>query len=723
MLTPTLNLPTITQEVALNTIRFNRAFTEFENRISAFGHRMTNLGIATSLALSIPMQVIGGVLTKRFVDLDEAVTAAFSKIQGAGKGVKQALWEAADSMSRVTSTSSVDLAGGLKELIASGYSARDAIAALDTVNKFAIAGEQDMTKATGTLITVMSSLGLRTGDTAKDMETMRSIASVLVKAADATRVGVEEFATALSHKALTAMKTVNMSLEEGVAILMAYAQRGIEGARAGEYLNVMLRDLQTIALKNSDTWRAWGLEVYDTTGKLKPVADILGMLEQRFAGASDEQLRMSLTQLKFKDKSIAATLALIGASKEVQNFTNVLRGAGTILDDTYKVRMESLKNQFGITRNIIASVGQSIMTTMAPALIGLNQWIRQTATAWFAMSEQHKKVTIGFMVFTAILGPSLILLGAVIRSVGVLGQVFYYLSSAVLQAAYNVLAFTIVHGAQFVMSLIRGIGFLWQTYRMFGLMATMLQVLQLAHIRTAVTAIAAWLAELGPIALLVIAIDSLIYKITGKDGVMWAFEGLKALGQKVLAGVNEIGKEAMDQLGSSMEGAMDAMIKKMESFGEATNNVTNGVTQLRAALAATASVGGFATGIGALGAGGALGALAGNPMSDMGGFDQADFKKMMDDAKNEFDASLLGGEEKKKGGDHAREGYSGVQYGTAEEYKARVGGYDNQMMRIAQQQLNATTRTNQKVADAAEILKRIESQGAKAPRLKASNLF
>lgn len=144
MLTPTLSLPTITQEVALNTIRFNRAFTEFENRISAFGHRMTNLGIATSLALSIPMQVIGGVMIKRFVDLDEAVTAAFSKIQGAGKGVKQALWEAADAMSRTTATSSVDLAGGLKELIASGYSARDAIAALGTVNKFAVADRKSV---------------------------------------------------------------------------------------------------------------------------------------------------------------------------------------------------------------------------------------------------------------------------------------------------------------------------------------------------------------------------------------------------------------------------------------------------------------------------------------------------------------------------------------------------------------------------------------------------
>lgn len=725
MLTPTLSLPTITQEVALNTIRFNRAFTEFENRISAFGHRMTNLGIATSLALSIPMQVIGGVMIKRFIDLDEAVTAAFSKIQGAGKGVKQALWEAADAMSRTTATSSVDLAGGLKELIASGYSARDAIAALGTVNKFAVAGEIDMAKASGTLISVMSALGLRTGETTKDMEEMYRISAVMVKAADATRVGVNEFAEALTHKALTAMKTVNMSLEEGVAILMAYAQRGIEGARAGEYLNIMLRDMQTIALKNADVWRAWGLEVYDATGKMKPVAEILSMLEKRFAGASDEQLRMSLTQLKFKDKSIAATLALLGASNEIQNFTNVLKGAGTILDDTYKTRMESLKNQFSITSNIIRSVGNDIVSVLTPSLIGLNIWVRQLAEGWFKMSDHQKKVIIGWFALAAVGGPLLIALGVIIRSVGVLGSVFFTVAGAIMRAVVAIVVFTVTNGYTLIASLAQTAVKLYNVVRIFGLYAGWLALLQVAHLRTAMSAAIAWLAELGPLALVIAAVDLLIYLLTGRDGVMWAFYGIQKAAEWAWNKIGELGQDAMERVGQSMDSMMSKIMDSMEGLMNSLEQVSNGLAQLRAVSISTMGAFGIATGVAAFGVNSAFAAMTQDPFASMQGFNLADYKKMMEDALGDsFDSSLLEGEDKKrKKQNQPREGYTGLQYGTAEEYKARVGGYDNQMVHLAQQQLAATVQTGKKQAEAVDILKRLEQQNGRAPRLKATSLF
>ena len=54
----------------------------------------------------------------------------------------------------------------------------------------------------------------------------------------------------LQTKSGSALKVTNKSIEEGVAVLSAFADRGVKGAEAGEKLNQLLRDTTRAVAKN-----------------------------------------------------------------------------------------------------------------------------------------------------------------------------------------------------------------------------------------------------------------------------------------------------------------------------------------------------------------------------------------------------------------------------------------------------------------------------------------
>src|SRR5690606_19776767 len=136
---------------------------------------------------------------------------------------------------------------------------------------------------------------------------------------------VEQFAESLTNRAAAALRTVNKDVEEGVAVLAAFADQGTKGASAGEQFSIVLRDLQTRARTNADVFQTFGVEVFNATGNMNNLADIMGDLENLLDGMSDKQQRAALAMLGFQDRSIGAMLALIGTSDAIRNYESELR--------------------------------------------------------------------------------------------------------------------------------------------------------------------------------------------------------------------------------------------------------------------------------------------------------------------------------------------------------------------------------------------------------------
>src|SRR5690625_572729 len=237
-------------------------------------------------------------------------------------------------------------------LAAAGYDAEQSISLLPRVAEFAKAGAFDLARATDLLTDAQSALGMTMrDDVAANMENTIRLSDVLLKANTVANSSVEQFSEALTNKAGNALRLVNKEVEEGVAVLAAFADQGVKGAGAGEWLNIVLRDLQRAAINNREAMDELGISVFDAEGNLRNIADIIESLEGALAGMSDEETRMALMFAGFQDRSVSAIMSLIGMSDAIRDYEAALRDAGGTTDDIVKKQMEAAKEQIGSSRN------------------------------------------------------------------------------------------------------------------------------------------------------------------------------------------------------------------------------------------------------------------------------------------------------------------------------------------------------------------------------------
>lgn len=287
-------------------------------------HALFGLAIAAGVAL-VKMVALGESLTQgmqQSLAIMGPVTAKMRKL----------MRETAIEVARTTITSARQAADAYFFLASAGLNAAQALAALPVVAKFAQAGMFDMATATDLLTDAQSALGLTVQDAEQNMKNMARVGDVLVKANTLANASVRQFSEALTTKAAAAMKMYGISVEEGVAVLAAFADQGIKGAQAGTAFQIVLRDLQTKTIQNTKAFEEQGIAVFTSTGAMRSFGDIFKDFESNMDGMSAKMKKTTLLQLGFTDKSIAFSQALVGASENMRQWTAGLFKAGDAIN-------------------------------------------------------------------------------------------------------------------------------------------------------------------------------------------------------------------------------------------------------------------------------------------------------------------------------------------------------------------------------------------------------
>ena len=323
--------------------------------------------VASLARLGAGAAIFGGLTVKSFADFDDAMTQSTAIMGNISDQMKNEMSAAARQMARTTTFSATEAAKSFYFLASAGLDAKSSIMALPKVAKFAQAGMFDMALATDLLTDAQSALGLtiRT-DAVANMQNMVKVSDVLVKANTLANASVEQFSTALTNKAGAAMKAVGMDIEEGVAVLAAFADQGIKSEEAGTQFSIVLRDLQTKALNNSEAFKAAGIAVFDSSGELRNMGDIIADVEGALAGQSDATKKATLIQLGFTDRSIASMLALIGTSDAIKGYEEQLRLASGTTEEVAAKQLTSLSAQLKLAKNNLNDVAIMIGEKLAP---------------------------------------------------------------------------------------------------------------------------------------------------------------------------------------------------------------------------------------------------------------------------------------------------------------------------------------------------------------------
>ena len=307
--------------------------------------------------------------TREFIEFEDKLNQSLA-IMKTTEEQQIAMGRSARQVAIETRVSADESAEAFFFLASAGLDAEQSIQALPQVAKFAQAGMFDMALATDLATDSQSALGLTVKDAQQNLENLTRVTDVLVKANTLANASVQQFSEALTNKAGASLKVANKSIEEGVAVLSAFADRGVKGAEAGEKLNQLLRDIPRATAKNKEEFAKLNLQMFDSEGKLLNVADLVENLDSVLSPMSDELKASTLDQLGLNRGVADAVKILSGAGNQIREYESALNDAGGTTQDVADKQVTSLQGQIDILSSKFTEVGLVLIDSLKPALEG-----------------------------------------------------------------------------------------------------------------------------------------------------------------------------------------------------------------------------------------------------------------------------------------------------------------------------------------------------------------
>lgn len=402
---------------------------------------MKKMGRNMAMFATLPIIGLMGGAIKAFANFDEAMVSSMAIMGDLSETMQRDMADTAKKVALSTAFSAKQAADSYYFLASAGLSAAASIAALPKVAAFAQAGTFDMAKATDILTDAQSALGLVMEDPIENMEKMVELSDVLVKANTIANASVQQFGEALTNKAGTAMKLLNIDIEAGVAVLAAWADQGIKATEAGEKFNIVTRDLQTAYRKNTEEFKKMGVEVFKD-GKFQNMADIIGQLEVALGPMTVEMQGTTLALMGFQDRSVMAIKSLLGLSDKIRGYEKDLRKAGGITEDVANKQMMTFNKQAGLMKDRLVGIGITLGEKLIPLMGGLKEtlddfldWISDAVDTFTSYDVETQKMILGAIAFTAALGPLLIVLGFLVSAITTLAPLVVGISALMITFA------------------------------------------------------------------------------------------------------------------------------------------------------------------------------------------------------------------------------------------------------------------------------------------------
>ena len=406
-----------------DTAAFGAGINNASKKLSRFGTRSFFLGSRITAGIGLPIALLTKAIVGMGAAFDQAMTESLAIMGEDGNRLRTQMEDTAKSIALQTKFSATEAAQAYFFLASSGLTAAESMAALPVAAQFAQAGIIKLEKATELLSDAYITLGLRSSDPIENMENMQRVADVLTEANNRAQGSIIEFSQALTNRAGVAFRVFGISVEQGVAALAAFAERGIKGRTAGRQLFIVIRDLQRAFIKNTKEWDTLvgpGAVFDRTTGEFKDLSVIIGTLENSLEGLSDITKKQKLQLLGFQERSLQATLALVGASHRIKEFSGWMEKAGGATQRVSEKQMTSFTNQLGLVSERLKQVAIDLFDAFRPTIENhvlpmVRSFIKkiQDLTSWIStLSRRSKILIVNFLGFGVALGPVIAAIGA-----------------------------------------------------------------------------------------------------------------------------------------------------------------------------------------------------------------------------------------------------------------------------------------------------------------------
>ena len=390
-------LKLVTRQLKLSQNGFYQLGTQLENigaKLESVGKKVSQVGQQLTTKVTTPIVALGTVCVKTFTSFDDSlktVQATMGLVAGSSEEADRQialLNNTAQEMGRATRYSASEAASTLNYLALAGYDADKACAALPQVLALAQAGGLDLAYASDLATDAMAALGL-------SMDQLSNFSDQMAVTAQKSNTSIGQLGEAILTVGGTA-KNLKGGTAELNAELGILANRGIKGAEGGTHLRNVILSLTNPTDKAAAQLEKLGVSVFDSSGNMRSMNDIMMDLNRSMDGMTAEQKQNIISTIFNKTDLAAVTALLDGCGDEFYELIGYIdesEGTARQMADT----MESgLGGTFRTLKSAVEGLAISFGEKLAPYIQKAVEKITSIVNWLTSLDDKTKDTTTNY---------------------------------------------------------------------------------------------------------------------------------------------------------------------------------------------------------------------------------------------------------------------------------------------------------------------------------------
>ncbi|MCY8988021.1 phage tail tape measure protein [Bacillus atrophaeus] len=363
------------------------------------GKALTALGAAGVIGI--------GASVKVAADFEKAM----SRVGALANSTNDQMVELTDTARHLGATTQFtdgQVAEGMQYLAMAGYKTNQIIGAMPGLLATAAAGQTDLGVTADIVSDILTEFHIKAEDTNR-------VADVMTYTFTNSNATLQEIGQTMKYAA-PAAKTAGVSMEELAAATGIMANSGIKADMAGTALRSTLTRLAAPPKPAASAIEELGLKVTDSTGKMRPLADIMGQITEKTKNYTETE-KIRIAKQLAGQHALSGFITLMHAGKDkLQDFTKELENSGGTAEKIADKQMDNLAGSMEYLKSAVNNAVITLGNQFIPVIRATTDGLTKIVT-WFDALPSSVASTIAITgaavtVFSLLGGAFLLTLGA-----------------------------------------------------------------------------------------------------------------------------------------------------------------------------------------------------------------------------------------------------------------------------------------------------------------------
>lgn len=395
---------------------------DVSEQAKAIGKGFSDAGKTVSTAFTVPIAGVAAAAVKLGNDF-EAQMSRVKAISGATGDEFQKLNEQALKLGADTAFSATEAAEGMENLASAGFNTQEIMKAMPGMLDLAASSGEDLANSADIAASTLRGFGLAADQAGH-------VADVLAKNAADTNAAIEDTGLAMKYIAPVAY-SAGWSLESVTAAIGKMADAGIKGEQAGTTLRGALTRLMKPTKQMQGAMDAIGFSVYDSQGKMKPLAQMIDELNKKTKKLTDEQRDNAVATI-FGTESLSGMKVLLSSGgAELNKMTESLKKSDGAAKNMASTMQGNTKGAIEQMKGSLETAAIQIQQALAPTITKAANAVQELANKFSALSPAQQEMILKIAAVVAAVGPILLIVGKLVTGIGAIAGFIGTVSGAI----------------------------------------------------------------------------------------------------------------------------------------------------------------------------------------------------------------------------------------------------------------------------------------------------